>query len=369
MVTSVGRSLSLGVVAFAAGCSDDGGSTLADAPPPAPAAYLGIWHATGGDLLGANAGQVEYLELADDGTGALRTNFQPYNILGCGLDVLHVDLGDGLISVDLGSGGSHLFRYATPDADHLVLSDQLERTLSFERVGEVPADAKCRELAPSDTTTDIRPTLGYWSGLAYQSSTSLWYADEANNVYAVNPSSGAVTPAPANLATQFVQVQTFEGANYWAHCACGNNDSMELWSPNGGTTAVDTLNTTTLGAQVSIDGAASDGTTLWVHGYSYDSASYRFLKVTGGIGARTLADSFEFAPVDSLATLDGKLWGLLATPLGIVLIDIDVTTKKATATYALPAGVQWAALSAGSGSLWVFGTEPDGDGQLLRITP
>jgi hypothetical protein len=366
----VGRSLLLGVVAFAAGCSDDGGSTLADAPPPAPAAYLGIWHATGGDLLGANAGQVQYLELAVDGTGALRTNFQPYNILGCGLDVLHVDLGGALVSIDLGTGGSHLFRYATPDADHLVLSDQLDHTLSFERVAGVPEEAKCRELAPSDTTTDIRPTIGYWSGLAYRSSTSLWYADDANGVYAVDPASGAVTPAPASLGTQFVQVQTFEGANYWALCACGNNDSMELRAPNDGdVAAVDTLSTTALGDQLSIDGAASDGTTLWVHGYSYAGGAYRFLKVTGAVGARTLADSFEFASLDSITALDGKLWGISGTPLGVVLIDIDTTTKKATATYALPAGVQWAALSAGSGSLWVFGTEPDGDGQLLRITP
>lgn len=363
---TLGRCLLLGGLAIITGCSDVDPAPGVDAPVSGPPPYTGIWHATGGDLFGTGTGQVRYIELGEDGLGAIRTSYEPFGVLGCGLELFHVDIGGGLVSMDLGVGGARLFRYDNPDADHLVLSDQTNRTLMFERVAEVPAAAKCKEVTPAATTTDIRPTAGYWSGLAFQSSSSLWYADDSGAAHSVNPATGVVTAANAIGSNEWIQ--TFEGTNYWAHCACGNNSDMALYTPGNGT-AVDTLNTGTLGAQVSIYGVTADATALWVAGYSYDSSSYRILKITGAVGARTLADSFDFAQLDGIAAHNGKLWGLSQTGLGTVLVEIDIVTKKAAATYKLPTDIQWGGISAGSGSLWVFGNEPDGDGQLVRITP
>jgi hypothetical protein len=325
-----------------------------------------VWHATGGNLFGPNFGAVQYLELGEDGTGALRTRYEPYGVLGCGLDIFHVDLGGGLFSMDFGPG-ARVLRYENPDADHLTLVDQQDHQLMFERVAEVPAAAKCLELSSTTATTDVRPTAGYWSGLAFQSSSSIWYTDDDGAIHSVNPTSGVVTPANVNSgANSYRYVQAFEGANYWSYCACGANQDMELFAP-GGTTVTETLDTETLGDQVSIYGVASDTDKLWVAGFNGNG--FRILQITGSTGSRTVADSFEFAPLDGIAALDGKLWGLARTDLGSVLVQIDTTTKKAVATYRLPPSIEWGAVTGGSGSLWVSGTEPDGDGQLLRVSP
>jgi len=363
----MGRYLLLGGLAIVTGCNGVDPAPATDAQVAGPPPYTGIWHATGGDLFGTGSGQVQYIELGEDGLGAIRTIYEPYGVLGCGLELFHVDIGGGLVSMDLGVGGARLLRYATPDADHLVLSDQTNRMLEFERVTEVPASVKCKDVTVAGTTTDVRPRAGYWSGLAFQSSSALWYADDSGVIHSVNPATGVVSAANANTGG-YDWIQTFEGANYWAHCACGGNETMQFLAP-GGNAAVETLSTTTLGEELNVYGAASDGGTLWVVGYSYDSSSYRILKVMGATNARTLADSFDFAGLDGIAALNGKLWGLAQTGLGLVLVEIDTTTKKAASTYKLPPNIQWNALSAGSGSIWVFGTEPDGDGQLLRVTP
>lgn len=361
-----GRSSVLALLLSMVGCSGVEGQETPDAPPPAPPAYLGVWHATGGDLFGEGSGKVQYLEFTAEGTGAMRTSFEPYNVLGCGLELFHVDLG-GLVTIDLGLGGTRLLRYDNPDADHLELSDQLGRKLTFERVAAVPESAKCKSITPVSTTTDIRPSVTYWSGLAYQSATSLWYVGDNNTMYSVNPATGVVTTANANTAGNRY-IQAFDGPNYWAHCACGNNESMQLLAP-GGAAALETLNTTTLGAQVSIQAVAVDGATLWIGGYSYQTQTYRILKVGGAANARTLSDAFDFAGVDGIASLNSKLWMISQSSLGSTLIEVDPVAKKATSTYSLPKTVQWSDLSAGGGSLWIFGTEPDGDGQLLRISP
>src|SRR5690606_38493142 len=142
------------------------------------------------------SGAIAYLELAEDGSGALRTSFA-YGVLGCGVDVLHADFGAGLFSMDQGFGAG-LFRYSHPDPDHLVITNKANAMISFERVTEVPETAKCSELSSVDTATDIRPAAGYWSGLAYQSSSALWYADNDGILHSVNPATSVVTPANGN---------------------------------------------------------------------------------------------------------------------------------------------------------------------------
>jgi hypothetical protein len=326
-----------------------------------------VWHATGGDAFGAGSSTVQYIELGEDGSGALRTSYEPYGVLGCGLDIFHVDLGGGLLSIDLGTGGAGLYRYENPDPDHLVITNKQDAATSFERVTEVPESAKCRTPSSASATTDIRPKAGYWSGLAFQSSSSLWYTDDDTNaIHSVNPTNGVVTPANANTNGSSRQIQAFDGANYWAHCACGSVDSMQLLAP-GGTTVTETLDTSALGNAVTIYGVAPSAEALWVAGSS--SNSFRVLKITGSIGARVIADSFDFSSLDGIAALDGKLWGLSQTGGSAVLIQIDLVTKKAAATYKLPSSANWGAISAGSGSLWLMGTEEDGDGQLLRVAP
>jgi hypothetical protein len=361
---SSGRGARLALLLSIVGCSGVAAQQPPDAAPAGPPPYVGVWRAVGGELFGGGSGsaQVQYLELTVEGTGAMRTAYEPYGILGCGLELFHVDLG-GLVTIDFGQGGTRLLRYETPDANNLVLSDQLGRELTFERVAEVPESSKCRTVTPVSTTTDIRPSAGYWSGLAYQSASSIWYTNDNGTMQSVNPSTGVVTAPNANTSG-YDYIQTFDGANYWAHCACGGNETMQLLAP-GGAAPVETLNTTTLGAEINIYGVASEGSTLWVSGYSYDTSSFRILKVTGATNARTLADSFEFAQVNGIAALNGKLWMIA----NATLVEVDPVAKKATATYTLPTTAEWSDLSAGGGSLWIFGSEPDGDGQLLRINP
>lgn len=348
----------------AAGCGSV--ATTPDAAPEGPPAYLGVWEASSGDLWNKVYGTPRFMEFDADGGGSLHTRFEPSGVLGCGLEFLHAELLDGFLAVDI--GGQRLYRYELTDADTLVLSDQAGNSLTLTRATEVPAAATCGELQVAETVTDIHVAMHSFSGLGIQSPTSFWVSTNDYKLTSINPSTGAATPAPTPLSSQYVHVQAFDGANYWAHCGCGGSQDVELHTPDTNSTPVETVDTVALGTEIGVRAAAVDGTTLWLAGYARDgSGSNRVLKLEKSGNAHTLSDSFAFSNISSLAAADGKLWAL-TNAIGATLVRIDTTSKLAAASYALPSGYQWQALAATGGSLWVAGREPDGDMRLIRVT-
>lgn len=358
------RILAFLALGLAAGCGDV--LELPDAPPEAPPAYLGAWQASGGDLWNTNFGTPRFMQFDADGNGSLHTRFDPSGVLGCGLGFLHAGLFDGVVAVDI--QGQRIYHYELVDPDTLVLTDTAGNTLTLTRTAEVPASAKCGELQVAQTVTDIHVNMHGFSGLGIASPTAFWISGDDYKLYTINPSTGVATMAPTPLSSQFVHVQTFEGANYWAHCGCGGSQDVELHTPDTSSTAVETIDTVALGAEIGVRAAAWDGTHLWLGGYARDgSGRTRILKIAKTGAVRTLADSFEFTGIQSLAAVDGKLYAI-ASGLGPTLVRIDTTTKLAAASYALPIGYQWRSIAGASGNLWLAGTEEDGDVRLLRIT-
>ncbi|HVK87590.1 MAG TPA: hypothetical protein VM513_25910 [Kofleriaceae bacterium] len=348
---------------IAAGCGSV--TALPDAPPELPPAYLGAWQASSGDLWASSYGTPRFMQFDEDGGGSLYTRFEPAGVLGCGLGFLHAGLFEGVIALDI--QGQRIYHYELADENTLVLSDQAGRTLTLTRTTEVPANAKCGELQVAQAVTDIHVQMHGFSGLGIASPTAFWISGQDYLPYTINPSTGVATAAPYG-GGQYVHVQTFEGANYWAHCGCGGSQDIQLRTPDANPAAVTTIDTVTLGAGISVRAAAWDGMHLWLGGGARDgSGKTRILKIATSAGERTLADSFEFTGIQSLGTVDGKLYAI-ANGLGPTLVRIDTTTKLAAASYALPAGYQWRALAGAAGSLWLAGNEPDGDLRLLRVT-
>lgn len=354
--------VALATCVLAAGCGEV--VVPPDAPPPPPPAYLGVWQVSGGDLWDKGYGTPRFVEFATDGSGSLYSRYEPSGVLGCGLQLLHSELLDGLIAMDLGS--QRLFQYDAPDANTLVMTDQGGRSLMLTRTTEVPAAAKCGEVQVAQTVSDININVHGFSGLGVQSPTSFWVSTDSYQIASINPTTGTVAAAPTP-SSQFIHVQTFDGPNYWAHCGCGGSQEIEKRAPDTSNTALETIDTMTLGQQLSVRAAAVDGTTLYIGGNARDGSGYRILKLTASAGTHTLSDSFAFSNLRSLAALDGKLWALSQSGINTSLVRIDTTTKLAAATYVLPTGVQWQAMAGTSGNLWLLGQESDGDARLVRF--
>jgi hypothetical protein len=338
---------------------------LPDAPPEPPPAYLGVWEASSGDLWDEAYGTPRFVEFGADGSGSLFTRFDPSGVLGCGLELLHTELFDGVIAMDLGY--QRLYQYEATDANTLVVSDQGGRSLTLTRTTEVPANARCGDLQVAQTVTDIAVDVDGFSGLGVQSPTSFWVSTNSGGLASINPSTGTAVPAPTP-SSQYVHVQAFDGGNYWAHCGCGGSTDIVRRPPDTSATQLEVVDTTALGQEISVRAATVDGTTLWLGGNARDQSGYRVLRLTGSGATHTLADSFGFTSVQSLAALDGKLWAL-TNGLGSSLVRIDTTTKLAAATYVMPSGADWQALAGTAGNLWVIGREPDGDARLVRFAP
>jgi hypothetical protein len=353
--------LLLGLLAVA-GCGEV--EVLPDAPPEAPPAYLGVWQVTSGDLWQGSYGVPRFLELDADGGGALRTRFEPSGVLGCGLNLLHAPVVDGTFFLDI--NGQRLFQYEVPDANTLVIRDHSGGSLMLERTAEVPASAKCSELEIAQQVHDVHVQLGSFTGLGIKSSSQLWVTNSSGALISIDPSTGTATPAPTP-AGGYEHIQAFEGSNFWAHCGCGGSSDIALRTSDAMGTQVDLVDTESFAATISIRAAAVDGTTLWLGGS--DGSGYRLLKFTRtSPTVHALSENVAFSNLQSIAAINGKLWAIVGGT-SAVLVSIDPTTMSATATYALPADVSWKAIGGANGSLWLVGTESDGDVGLIRVTP
>jgi hypothetical protein len=355
------------VAALALACSDvtrigsdggpdgDGGGTAA--------AYTGIWEVTGGSLFASSGQEVRFLELDADGTGQLYARQEASGVLACGLTAIHAQLGSNVISIDL--LGLRSYRFEMPDDDTLILSDANEVTLEMTRTSAVPDGDRCVVVEGDLVELEEGVVPDYWSGLAVKDDTTLWFAGQDGEIQQVNPADGTAGPPLAHDGYRYIQ--TAVDGDFWAHCACGDIRDMHLYTP-GNPTPIEMIDTAEL-EQIGVYGVAWDGTTLWVGGYKYDSGTGGFLHIGGSPGARTVLGSFDFNPAPkSIAARGEELWALVSN-YSSALVQIDLETEKAMATYQLPIGVYWTGLTSDGTGLYLSGQRNDGTGVLFHLTP
>ncbi len=305
----------------------------------------GHWQWVSGPMVtGAALDSLQYLELAADGSGTLYEQ-APYGFNGCNALTFAV-LDDTVVAMnlpDLAADGAteQFYRYALPAQDTLTLTDSYGLVTAYQRTAAIPAQATCPAVTAGSPVLIQGDQPGDFSGLAADA-TSLWYTRTAGGLVALDPTTGATSPAidlgPIQLQ-QYQWVLAIQGSDFWVDCACGSNTGLHRLTSTGQlVTSVDVEPPTTTDS-LGLQSGGFDGGHLWVSGYDYLFAQSKLLELDTTTSPATTLASYEisgtYMPPWGIVFEGGTLW-LGIDYVGPELVGLDPTTGTVVATHDLP---------------------------------
>ena len=339
-----------------AGCPGGSGNST-----PTPPQITGVWKADSGVEVFDNLGDwnAQYLQFADKGSGKVFVAQVESGLKACPAMVYAV-LNANVLSISaqkLLSNGAVSFTLELPDANTLRLTDENGNAQVFKKTSDVPAAAQCESIAATAKLEDLAVSTNRSDTALMGDGTNLRVSDGKGSAQVITLPTGTLgTSEVMNTAPgQFTYGVLMQAGDYWASCHCGNDSQIKRWKP-GQTAAVTTIDTQVdLAKQVTIDGAATDGTFLWLAGYSFNVAQYLLLKVNPTTKTLVESTQLKFAP-DGLTFHNGKPWTMV-NAFGTNLVELDTTTGKASRVLALPTpklGTFYRGLVAQNGKLYVM---------------
>jgi hypothetical protein len=334
----------------------------------------GIWQYVSGPIFsGVLDSQPQYFVFNQDGTATLYFQHTGTGVLTC-MDALHALVDDSTMILDVGRvfifSGQQILLYNRPNANTLELVDITGETSTFTLQTAVPAAFQCRSLTVVQTFGGLAVFPSNSSGLVYDG-TDLWFTEDNGDIYPVNPGTGVVG-ATVTLSGQYDQVNAMQGGDFWLHCGCGGSEEAQRRTNPAGV-VVDQVNTDTdLGQRINIDAMAYDSSAnvLWLQGR--DAANVRrFLSVNSNAEPDLLLGSSVFDVSLNGMTWDGtNMWALADFGPSAAIVQIDMTTFSAVATYETPdSAVDWRGIAAVGGNLFLIGRDNANQGVLMEVSP
>jgi hypothetical protein len=321
----------------------------------------GIWKRREGNGLERNGVSPAFLVLNADGTG--RINRRGANdVLSCRR--IRYTRGGGVPTIVLqeGSGDPDLATVTTEGSDVLRITDEDEKTIVFDRAGQVDAASECAVLNEVGRLFD-EPLPSFNTGLA-RTDSDFVYLDDAGAVVAVR-TDGAQGTSPT-FPIPFIP-QAAQGRDlFWGL----SGSSTAVRSSDTGT-VVDEVNPADFGEPARVICVAAPSAAPHVFllaGNSNDFGPSRLLDVDGEAEPDTLLAGFSFVDdVQALAHDGTELWGLTGDDS---VARIDPATGRATATF-LVADVQteWVAIAAAGGQVFLLGRAPGDKGVIATFAP
>lgn len=314
--------------------------------PPAPDEpdFSGNWRAVSGAEVFGTAFPATYLQLPEavGGHGRLLGAHASTGILSClGLSYAAVNDGAMVYSLEGGFGmvlaASELLLVEQPDDDTLVLTTPTAHSQTFERVATIPSSAFCELGETAVSVADLG--LSYYSSADLESDgVSLWAVDGDDELlYEIDAATGVVGAGiDVGGFSQFSYPLAVQDGDFWLHCHCGGNQSVERRSVAG--ILIDEVDTDLdLGQRMGIDTGALDGDgLLWLHGY-ISGEGFRLYGVDTSVDPPVLLHDLPFdVMLSGMTFADGALWALTADS-GQSVIRIDPSSGLVTRTIKLPA--------------------------------
>ena len=357
----------------------------------------GVWQFSSGSILaGESVGNVTFLSLNDDGTGAVYSRSENIGAKGAiqliyavvdphvvtfGLDYSGCDRCrrhlDGLAVYDDTGEDVHDYQYALTDATTLTLTDVSGTVATFTHAASI-GDSMPMAITTSASITI--PTADQpWNFQLVSDDTNLWYPTAPNTIDAqpYNPATmdfgTAVAINNSQNQTGFYYLKTMSSGDFWLSCNCGSNNELQRWSSDG-TTKIDDFTATNFSG---INFAAADDDDLWI--LANDSTgSFQFLTDVSIANFATTPDtvgaSYPLAndeDIEGLAMVDGDLWALMDF-VNWTLVKIDPSTGLAIETYTVPNAdnidMQQLAGLGGSFYNWYVNNETGGNWQLQQLS-
>jgi hypothetical protein len=231
--------------------------------------------------------------------------------------------------------------------DTVRLTDLSGATLTLQREDAVPEDAQCPPVVLGEPLI-LDDHLDSWSNLVFDG-TSLRLPTEAG-AFAIDLVTGALSD-PWDLGfTQYQLPVTFEDDAPWVDCGCGAVNELQHIQPGG--TVLDEVVTDDVGGRLTVDGAAHDGTTLWLLGRDPDGRRHLRSVTTDGEPDTLVDDIPTELEAVALAIHQGTLYALDSHTIS----SVDTTTGKATATWSIPndsEGTRWRGIASDGETLWI----------------
>lgn len=331
---------------------------------PTPNDVRGIWKHRAGGGFANDPFESQFLVFNADGSGRLTEREPTSHIIQCRSLRYGISANWASLIVQP-SGQPTQVMQMTREGDVLIFVDD-SGTGVYDRVEAVDAAVDCGPLTEVSRLTGL-PGANVASGLIFTGS-SFTYRPRFSTAVAVNASTGQLLPAP-NLSAAALSPYTRENDDVWGTCSCGSVDDAARVNPTTGA-LVDTVHTDAeLGHKIFIRAMAvpSNGKLL-LQGIAFASNKGELLLANTAGEPNTLISAKPF-PVElhSLAIDGATAWGLLPGNAATILrIDPDAGTSSGS--YQLPLGpIQWIAMTAADGKLFVIGNTPNNDGVLATF--
>ncbi|MCB9663585.1 MAG: hypothetical protein H6732_05715 [Alphaproteobacteria bacterium] len=246
----------------------------------------------------------------------------------------------------------------TVDEDRLALVPDVGLPATFDAAPALPPEQTCgRLIAQAEVQGPSEPHEA--GNLVYAPTVDLfWYAREQDaSVEPVNPSGAAISTPPQAFPVSMLRgLQAVDlAADAWWFL--DPSDPAALTCRTSADASCGKVDTTTLGAKITVEAAALAGGHLWLHGRS-TTGPRQLVEVD--LAGPTLVRTVTLDLPLEVMTWDGThLWGVSREMVGPVL-QIDPGAGRVVRTWGFPAYNRllhrWEGLAFAGGELWAMMT-------------
>ena len=349
--------------------------TTPDAAPSSLPDLSGSWQLTAGAFDdGANFGgtDFEFLSLDASGGGGMFTQPGDDDVDGC-VGFTYAVLNANVVTFDIGTYGTHphargvhssisggvvrgtsgvsignadgetvVLQFNLVDANTLTLSDSNGVSSSFTRIDSLgPVVCAAMNIPQQVFAVDENEESQQPSSAAVVTDgTSVWFPTAAGTLQQFDPVTGDAGTSIANSQLPL----TMQDGDFWLNVDQGTTATLVRMTQAGD--IVDTLDLTTFSSDFQqdpyINGAATDGSTMWVIGTDLEAAGANAIyaiDMTSDprslISTTVLTDDFLASNECSITFANGELW-MLGSNLTPALLEIDPTSGGVVQTYSIP---------------------------------
>ncbi len=348
------------VAIAAAGCDDE------ETPyQPVPVDVAGIWQqVAGAHLLHPRdditaTGDALYLRL-DDGTGRLQIRDWTNGIVDC-IPVLYALAPPRALILEAAEW-SDIYRVDRSAGDTLKLADPEGRESVFALCATLPDSVRCGEIEVV-RRFDLPDSVSATGGLAFDG-TLLWFTSSGcEQLYGVDPESGAIAAVRPVLASPATLVTGAEGPDLWRLYGCGvvgdNPMRSKVWRIAPDESIRDEVDTADLAPWNAVGSAAHDPATghLWTFRATFPGQVEFVVIDTAAEPDRLVLTRDARLIVSEMCWQGERLLALTRGEESLLLTEIDTETFMVSRTYASLAG------------LWLGGVAAVGDRIFLLAAP
>ncbi len=258
------------------------------------------------------------------------------------------------------------FPVVVADRYMLGLADEEGQVALFSRQTEPPAEVSCGGLEVIDQFDGL-PEPQFFSDLVLFNGDLVFNSGAAGQIESFGPGTGTLGTPLGPTSNRLVQ--TSQDGFLWTHCGCGGSrDAFKRTLLVLGDTV---SSEDEMGGPITFRAMAYDSINdrLWLHGRPFDDEFGRFFVVNTNGEPDVVEQEISFnRDLRALAFDGADLWGVV-TIASQSVVRIEPSTGKVLETFEVPdEDTSWSGLVFDDDFMYLLGTDPAGDGVILRVT-